>query len=117
MIVEREEEIEAFNSREYWTIEADLLKAKQGFSAKLTHYQSNKLEQFSITDEAGAKNAEDELNKAAAGKLLVEKVQKRQRKRNPAAPFTTSTLQQEASRNWGSQLNAPCAQPNSCMKA
>ncbi len=101
MIVEREEEIEAFNSREYWTIEADLLKEKQGFSAKLTHYQNNKLEQFSITDEVGAKNAEDELNKAAAGKLLVEKVQKRQRKRNPAAPFTTSTLQQEASRKLG----------------
>lgn len=101
MIVEREEEIEAFNSREYWTIEADLLKEKQGFSAKLTHYQNNKLEQFSITDEVGAKNAEDELNRAAAGKLLVEKVQKRQRKRNPAAPFTTSTLQQEASRKLG----------------
>ncbi len=101
MIVEREEEIEAFNSREYWTIEADLLKEKQGFSAKLIHYQNNKLEQFSITDEVGAKNAEDELNKAAAGKLLVEKVQKRQRKRNPAAPFTTSTLQQEASRKLG----------------
>ena len=101
MIVEREEEIEAFNSREYWTIEADLKKEKQGFSAKLTHYQNDKLEQFSITDETGAKNAEEALNKAAAGKLLVEKVQKRQRKRNPAAPFTTSTLQQEAARKLG----------------
>ena len=101
MIVEREEEIEAFNSREYWTIEADLNKENQGFSAKLTHYQNDKLEQFSITDETGAKNAEEALNKAAAGKLLVEKVQKRQRKRNPAAPFTTSTLQQEAARKLG----------------
>ncbi len=101
MIVEREEEIEAFNSREYWTIEADLLKEKQEFSAKLTHYQDNKLEQFSITDETRAKTAEDELNKAADGKLLVKKVQKRQRKRNPAAPFTTSTLQQEAARKLG----------------
>ena len=101
MIVEREEEIEAFNSREYWTIEADLNKDKQEFSAKLTHYQDNKLEQFSITDESGAKKAENDLNKAAAGKLLVQKVQKRQRKRNPAAPFTTSTLQQEAARKLG----------------
>jgi len=101
MIVEREEEIEAFKNKEYWTIEADLLKEKQGFSAKLTHYQEKKLEQFSITDEASAKNAENTLLTAASGKLLVEKVQKKQRKRNPAAPFTTSTLQQEAARKLG----------------
>ncbi len=101
MIVEREEEIEAFISQEYWTIEADLLKEKQGFSAKLTHYQDSKLEQFSITDETSAREAERNLIDAAAGKLLVEKVQKRQRKRNPAAPFTTSTLQQEAARKLG----------------
>ncbi len=101
MIVEREEEIEAFKSQEYWTIEADLLKENQGFSAKLTHYQDKKLEQFSITDEASAKDAENTLISSAAGKLLVEKVQKRQRKRNPAAPFTTSTLQQEAARKLG----------------
>ncbi len=101
MIVEREEEIEAFTSQEYWTIEADLIKEKQGFSAKLTHYQDNKLEQFSITDEVSAKDTEQALLSASAGKLLVEKIQKRQRKRNPAAPFTTSTLQQEAARKLG----------------
>ncbi len=101
MIVEREEEIEAFHSQEYWTIEADLLKEKQGFSAKLIQYQDKKLEQFSITDATSATAAEKELLKAAAGKLRVEQVQKKQRKRNPAAPFTTSTLQQEAARKLG----------------
>ena len=101
MIVEREEEIEAFQAREYWTIEADLLKGKQGFSAKLTHYQNEKLEQFTITDGDTAAAAEQALLAAAEGKLLVEKVQKKQRKRNPAAPFTTSTLQQEAARKLG----------------
>ncbi len=101
MIVEREEEIEAFQAREYWTIEADLLKEKQGFSAKLTHYQNEKLEQFSITDGESAAAAEQALLSAAAGKLLVEKIQKKQRKRNPAAPFITSTLQQEAARKLG----------------
>ncbi len=101
MIVEREEEIEAFKVREYWTIEADLLKEKQGFSAKLTRYQEEKLEQFSITDAESAAEAEKRLLAAADGKLWVEKVQKKQRRRNPAAPFTTSTLQQEAARKLG----------------
>ena len=101
MIAERELEIEAFNSREYWSIEAYLLREKQGFSAKLTHYQDKKLEQFSITDSDSAALAEQKLLAAANGKLRVEKVQKKQRKRNPAAPFTTSTLQQEAARKLG----------------
>ncbi len=101
MIVEREEEIEAFQAREYWTIEADLLKGKQGFSAKLIQYQDEKLEQFSITDGETAAAAEQALLSAAEGMLRVEKVQKKQRKRNPAAPFTTSTLQQEAARKLG----------------
>ena len=101
MIVEREEEIEAFLAREYWTIEADLLKEKQGFSAKLTYYQGEKLEQFSITETDSAKQAEQTLLAAANGELRVEKVQKKQRRRNPAAPFITSTLQQEAARKLG----------------
>lgn len=101
MIVEREEEIEAFQAREYWTIEADLHKEQQGFSAKLTRLQGEKLEQFSITDGAQAASVEQRLLAEAAGELLVEKVEKKQRKRNPAAPFTTSTLQQEAARKIG----------------
>ncbi len=101
MIVEREEEIEAFKAREYWTIEADLLKEKQGFSAKLTQYQGEKLSQFSITNGDAAHEAERILLAAAEGHLTVVQVQKKQRKRNPAAPFTTSTLQQEAARKLG----------------
>ncbi|MES9961638.1 MAG: type I DNA topoisomerase [Sedimenticola sp.] len=101
MIVEREEEIEAFKAREYWTVEADLAKEGQKFSAKLTHFNGEKLEQFSITDGDRAAEVESTLLAAADGKLLVEKVQKKQRKRNPAAPFTTSTLQQEAARKLG----------------
>ncbi len=101
LIVERELEIEAFTTREYWSIEADALAARQGFSAKLTQLDGEKLTQFSITDSKQAKAAEKMLTKAAGGKLVVSKVEKKQRKRNPAAPFTTSTLQQEASRKLG----------------
>jgi DNA topoisomerase-1 len=101
LIVERELEIEAFKAREYWTIEADTLAAKQAFSAKLTQLDGEKITQFSITESKQAKAAEKTLTKAAGGKLVVSKVEKKQRKRNPAAPFTTSTLQQEASRKLG----------------
>ena len=101
MIVERELEIEAFKPQEYCTIEADAGFDKKAFEAKLTQYQCKKLEQFTLTNEAGSSEAVDALNKAAVGKLLVTNVTKKQRKRNPAAPFTTSTLQQEASRKLG----------------
>jgi DNA topoisomerase-1 len=101
MIVEREEEIEKFKPREYWTIEADLEKDKQAFTAKLTHLHGKKLSQFSINKDKQAHAAEQELLDASRGKLTVSSIEKKQRKRNPAAPFTTSTLQQEASRKLG----------------
>jgi len=101
MIAERELEIEAFNPREYWTIEADLFKDKEPLSAKLTHYNNEKLNQFSIDNEQQAHTAEQAILAAANGELLVLKVEKKQRKRNPAAPFITSTLQQEAARKLG----------------
>ena len=101
MIVEREEEIEKFIVREYWSIAANLTKKAERFSAKLTHYQDKKLEQFSITDGEQAGQAQEALLSAAAGKLIVTKVDKKQRKRNPSPPFTTSTLQQEASHKLG----------------
>jgi DNA topoisomerase-1 len=101
MIVERELEIEAFIPREYWSIEADAAFEKQNFEGKLTHYKDKKLSQFTVTNGEQSVEVVATLNKAAEGKLLVTKVDKKQRKRNPAAPFTTSTLQQEASRKLG----------------
>jgi DNA topoisomerase-1 len=101
MIVERENEIEAFKPREYWTLEGDLTKDEQNFVARLTHLHDEKLKQFSITDETAGNAAKQELLKAANGKLVVDTVEKKKRRRNPAAPFTTSTLQQEASRKLG----------------
>ena len=126
MIVEREEEIEAFKPREYWTIESDLNKEDQSFQAKLSRFQGEKLEQFTIDNEARATEVEQVLTKAAAeqaeeagkgtdgrvGVLLVNKVERKQRRRNPAPPFTTSTLQQEASRklSFGAQRTMRVAQ-------
>lgn len=101
MIVEREQEIEAFKTQEYWTIEALLTAQEQHFKARLTHFGGKKLNQFSFTDEASAGKAKQTLLDAADGKLLVAKLEKKQQKRNPAPPFITSTLQQEASRKLG----------------
>ncbi|MCP1728078.1 DNA topoisomerase-1 [Natronospira proteinivora] len=101
MIVERERDIEAFEPQEYWSIDAEADKDGQGFQAKLTEYQGEKVKQFSITNGEQAQEVEAKLKAAANGALKVAKVEKKQRKRNPAAPFTTSTLQQEASRKLG----------------
>ncbi len=101
MIVEREKEIEAFKPREYWTIEADLELEKSKFLGKLNQFEGEKIKQFSITTTKHAADVKQTLDKAAGGKLLVEKVTKKQRKRQPAAPFITSTLQQEAVRKLG----------------
>ena len=101
MIVERELEIEAFKPREYWTIEADVSKDEQPFVSRLVAYRGDKVEQFSFGDETTAREVEKTLLDAADGKLTTVSVTKRQRRRNPAAPFTTSTLQQESSRKLG----------------
>ncbi len=101
MIVERELEIEAFKAREYWTIEADLSKDRQPFLSRLVTYMGEKVEQFSFEDETAAREVEKTLLDAAGDKLKTISVTRKQRRRNPAAPFTTSTLQQEASRKLG----------------
>jgi DNA topoisomerase I len=101
MIVERELEIEAFKPKEYWTIEADAAIENKTFEGKLTHYKGEKLSQFTVNNSEQSSDVVATLTAAADGKLLVTKVDKKQRKRNPAAPFTTSTLQQEASRKLG----------------
>jgi DNA topoisomerase-1 len=98
LIVEREEAIEAFISQEYWTMMAQTEKDAQAFSARLHTLDNRKLEQFDINNEAQATAVRERLLAAANGKLLVSKVEKKQRKRYPSPPFTTSTLQQEAVR-------------------
>ncbi len=102
LICEREAEIEAFVSREYWTITSRLQHAGSTFTGRLTHWQNKKLEQFDITDsgqaEAIRSGMEDDLGRQS---LRVREVERKSRQRQPAAPFTTSTLQQEASRKLG----------------
>jgi DNA topoisomerase I len=98
MICEREDEIAAFVAREYWTIDAELEHSEQRFPGKLVEYAGAKVEQFSFTTEASARSVERALLDAAKGMLTVLGVDRKQRRRNPAPPFTTSTLQQEAAR-------------------
>jgi len=101
MIVEREEEIEAFISREYWSIEAACAHPSQHFNARLIKLDGQKFEQFTVTDGDTAEAARLRIQQAAQGALHVTDVASKERKRRPAAPFTTSTLQQEASRKLG----------------
>jgi DNA topoisomerase-1 len=101
MICEREAEVEAFIPREYWTIQADISAGEAGFPGRLAEYKGDKVEQFSFVNEEQATSVRSSLITAAAGKLHVSKVEKKQRRRNPTAPFTTSTMQQEASRKIG----------------
>ena len=98
LIVEREEDTESFVTQEYWTLTAQVEKARQPFMARLHTVDNRKLEQFDVTTEAQATDLRDRLLTAANGQLRISKVEKKQRKRHPAPPFTTSTLQQEAVR-------------------
>lgn len=101
MIVEREEEIEKFQAKEYWSIGAHLNHPQTPFSAKLTRFHDARVEQFTFVNETQANEAKRELEGTAQGTLTVHDISSRERKRRPAAPFTTSTLQQEASRKLG----------------
>jgi DNA topoisomerase I len=101
MICEREEEIARFKPREYWTIDADAEKSKQVFPARLIEYRGDKVEQFTVTNETQAADVRKAIETAAHGKLSVAAIERKQRRRNPAPPFTTSTLQQEAARKLG----------------
>ncbi len=101
LICERENEISRFEPREYWSIEAQVEKDKTPFTARLYQLDNERVQQFTVTDGERADQVHKQLNDAAGGKLTVAKVEKKQRKRNPTAPFTTSTLQQEAVRKLG----------------
>ncbi|MFT8711788.1 type I DNA topoisomerase [Komagataeibacter rhaeticus] len=99
LICEREAEIEVFRPREYWSIIARMTTpGGAAFSARLTHLDGHKLEQFDLGDEARAMAAKAAVE---AGDYSVEKVERRKVRRNPPPPFTTSTMQQEASRKLG----------------
>ena len=130
MIVEREDEIERFRPREYWSLDADLDRKGRSFTARLTRYGGNKLTQFSIARETDAQSmvkhvaelvggsarepvavatagddegasAKAEIREIDGGRMRVFRVEKKQRRRNPPPPFMTSTLQQEAVRKLG----------------
>jgi DNA topoisomerase-1 len=96
LICERETEIERFRTQEYWTVAVDFLTAKgAALTAGLTHLNGARLDKFSLPDEAAAQSAKLAIE---ADRFAVDKVERKKAKRNPYAPFTTSTLQQEASR-------------------
>src|SRR6202045_4665157 len=107
MICEREEEIGAFLAQEYWSIEGEGSHSSQSFPLKLLEYRGQKVEQFSFTNETQAREVEGAIRAAAGaradggGELRVLAIDRKQRRRNPAPPFTTSTLQQEAARKLG----------------
>ena len=101
MICEREHEISIFKPQEYWTLEAEGEHSAQSFPLKLTEFNGQKVEQFSFTNEGAARDVEQSINDAAQGFLHVLSIDKKQRRRNPSPPFTTSTLQQEAARKLG----------------
>ena len=101
LIVEREQDIENFDSREYWTIHLDSQKGTQGFSARLFQHKGKKVEQFSFDSEAEQKKAIAQIEKVAKGTVTVTRVDRKPRSRQAAPPFITSTLQQEAVRKLG----------------
>ncbi|NHO31320.1 type I DNA topoisomerase [Acetobacter fallax] len=99
LICEREAEIEVFKTREYWTVAATFMTpAGASFTAKLTHLNGQKLDQFDLATEADAGAARDAV---LGGNFSVRSVERKKVRRNPPPPFTTSTLQQEASRKLG----------------
>jgi DNA topoisomerase-1 len=101
MICEREDEISKFVPQEYWTLEAEGEHSAQTFPLKLVEFNGQRVEQFSFTNEIQARDVEKSLNDTAQGFLHVLTIDKKQRRRNPSPPFTTSTLQQEAARKLG----------------
>ncbi len=100
LVCEREAEIEAFKTREYWSVEVTFTTAAgQSFTARLTHLDGKRLERFDLDTEEKARAAAAAI--LAAPGFAVAEIESRQVRRNPFPPFTTSTLQQEASRKLG----------------
>jgi len=99
LVCDRELEIEQFKPQEYWTIIAELATGKnETFQARLFSADGKKLDKFDIADVATAERLKVALE---GGRFVVSNIESKSQRRNPAAPFTTSTLQQEASRKLG----------------
>lgn len=99
LVCERETQIEAFRPREYWTVETDFTTpAGDGFTARLTHLNGNKLDRYDLGDEAAGHAAAKAIT---SRNFSVGTIEAKQTRRNPQPPFTTSTLQQEAARKLG----------------
>ena len=99
LVCEREAEIEAFRAREYWTVDAHFTTpAGAPFTARLTHLDGKKLDQFDLNN---ADKAEAAKRAVEAGQFAVASVERRRVKRNPQPPFTTSSFQMDASRKLG----------------
>ena len=101
LIVEREKEIEAFIPQEYWDMDSKLLKDNIEFKARLVRFNNEKLEQFSFVNEDSIEDAKTLIQEKSSKNLTVFDVKTGTRRRQPTAPFTTSTLQQAASRKLG----------------
>ena len=113
LICERETEIEAFKPREYWTINVPFYKNDIDFTARLTHIHGKKLDKYDLANEQQATDAKHTVGK---GPFTVSDLQQKSVNRNPYAPFTTSTMQQEASKKLYFPQQNPCKLLKSCMK-
>ena len=98
LVVDREMEIEAFKTQEYWSVEADVSAGSDPFLARLIKLDRRMLKKFDLAD---ADNAKAARKLVAEGSFSVTSVEKKPARRSPAPPFTTSTLQQEAARKLG----------------
>ncbi|WP_394269680.1 type I DNA topoisomerase [Qipengyuania sp.] len=98
LIVDREREIEAFTAQEYWSVVARMEQDGTEFAARLVKYDGRKLDRLSLGDEGTAMAARAAVE---AANFTVEEIETKPLTRNPAPPFTTSTLQQEAARKLG----------------